>query len=177
MVLVLATPVAADDAPPSVVRIPPLVAAGAWTVAQLLPSPLLVVGEGHLGGGMRWQLTPLLVSFGIAARPVRSFFVAPIARHSGSIELHFSPEWACCAAGGDSSWLARVGLRAYFPLLEHGEVLSWSVGASGYYAADGVGPAGDLGIYTLFGVLGFTLTVSPLLSEREVIAALNIRYF
>ncbi|HKP61777.1 MAG TPA: hypothetical protein VJV78_33835 [Polyangiales bacterium] len=176
LALGLARPVVADDAA-SATTLSAHVAAGAWATAQLIPSPLLVVGAGHVGGGMRWQLTPLLYSFGIAARPFRSFVIAPIARHSGSVELHFSPEWACCAPDGDSGWLARAGLRVYLPLLEHGEVLSWSVGASGYYAADGFGPAGDLGIYTLFGVLGLTVTVSPLLSRREVIAALNIRYF
>jgi hypothetical protein len=177
VVLGLVWPVSADDAAPAETRLQPWLAAGAWAIAQLVPNPLLVVGDGHVGGGLRWQLTPLLFSFGIAERPVRSFFVSPIARHSGSVDLHVSPEWSCCAAGGDHSWLARAGLRVYLPLIEHGEVLSWSVGASCYYAADGVGPAGDLGIYTLFGVLGLTVTVSPLLSQREVIAALNIRYF
>jgi hypothetical protein len=177
VVLGLVGPVGAEDAAPAPTSLSPWVAAGAWAIAQLVPSPLLVVGDGHVGGGLRWQLTPLLFSFGIAERPFRSFFVSPIARHSGSVELHVSPEWACCAADGAQSWLARAGLRVYLPLIEHGEVLSWSVGASAYYAADGVGPAGDLGIYTLFGVLGLTVTVSPLLSQREVITALNIRYF
>jgi hypothetical protein len=177
VLLGLAGPVRAQDASGSPARLSALMAAGAWTVGQLIPSPLLVIGERHAGGGMRWQLTPLLFSFGIAARPLRSFVVSPIARHSGSIELHVSPEWACCAPGADHGWLARAGLRAYLPWLEHGEVLSWSVGASGYYAADGFGPAADLGIYTLFGVLGLTVTVSPWLSQREVITSLNFRYF
>jgi hypothetical protein len=177
LVLGLACPVAADDAAPAATTLSPILAAGAWAVAQLIPSPALVIGENHVGGGLRWQLTPLLFSFGIAARPLRSFVVSPIARHSGSVELHVSPEWACCAASSDHSWLARAGLRVYLPWLEHGEVLSWSIGASGYYAADGIGPAGDLGIYTLFGVIGLTVTISPLLFQREVITALNIRYF
>lgn len=176
LLLALAWPVGAQDEPPPELM-SPLVAVGIWTGAQLIPSPLLVLSERHAGGGLRWQLTPLLYSFGIAERPVRSFLVSPIARHSGSVELHVSPEWACCAPGDDHGWLARAGVRVYFPWLEHGEVLSWSIGASGYYAADGVGPAGDIGIYTLFGSLGLTLTVSPLLSQREVITALNVRYF
>src|SRR6187551_603422 len=66
----------------------PAAAVAVWAVAQLIPSPLLVIGKEHVGGGVRWQLTPLLYSFGIAERPVRSFLISPIARHSGSVELH-----------------------------------------------------------------------------------------
>ena len=154
-----------------------LVAVGAWLVAQLIPSPLLVTGKGHVGGGLRWQLTPLLYSFGISARPLRSFFISPIARHSGSVELHVSPEWACCAEQAHSSWLVRAGLRLYLPLLEHGERLSWSLGGSYFRAAGQNGVAGDIGVYTFNGVLGLNVTVSPELARREVITALSIRYF
>jgi hypothetical protein len=157
----------------------PALAAGAWLVAQAIPSPLLVIGREHVGGGLRWQLTPLLYSFGIAERPLRTFYVTPIARHAGSIELHASPEWSCCAPHGDVSWLLRGGLRLYLPLIEHGEVLSWSFGGSYYHSLgdrDG-GFAGDLGLYTLFGVFGLHVTVSPLLPRRELVVSLNIRYF
>lgn len=158
----------------------PAVAVGIWSVAQLIPSPLLVVGKEHVGGGVRWQLTPLLYSFGIAERPVRSFLVSPIARHSGSVELHVSPEWACCAPDERSSWLVRAGLRLYLPLLEHGEKLSWSVGASYYRTAGARGDNGgsaDLGLFTFHGAFGLNVTVSPWLTRREVITALTIRLF
>jgi hypothetical protein len=49
-----------------------VVAVAAWTLAQLVPSPLLVAGTDHVGGGRRWQITPLLYSFGIAAEPFES---------------------------------------------------------------------------------------------------------
>ena len=147
-----------------------------WAATQLVPSPLLVIGDGHVGGGLRWQVTPLLYSFGITEGPVRSFFVAPIARHSGSVELYVSPEWACCAPGDESSWLLRAGLRLYLPLLERGEKLSWALGGS-YYRAAGGGFAADLGIYTFNGIIGINVTVSPALARREVITALTLRYF
>lgn len=183
-VLALGSAPARADAPrtppdeaPSPRTMSPLFAASIWGLTQLVPSPLLVTGKEHVGGGVRWQVTPLLYSFGIAARPVRAFFVSPIARHSGSLELHVSPEWACCAPASSSSWLVRAGLRLYLPLVEHGEQLSWSLGGSYYRAAGGGGAAADLGLYTFSGVLGLTVTVSPWLSRRELITALNIRYF
>lgn len=155
----------------------PYFAGAVWAGAQLVPSPLLVTGRQHVGGGLRWQLTPLLYSFGIAERPWRPFFVSPIARHSGSLELHVSPEWACCAPGEASSWLVRAGLRLYLPLLEHGEKLSWSLGAAYYRAAGKNGVSADLGLSTFNGVLGLNVTVSPWLTRREVMTALTIRYF
>lgn len=152
-------------------------AGAVWSVAQLVPSPLLVLGKQHVGLGLRWQVTPLLYSFGIAERPLRAFLVSPIARHSGSVEFHASPEWACCDRAG-SGWLLRGGLRLYLPLLEYGERLSWSLGSSYYRTATGHGGfAADLGFYTLFGVLGLNLTLSPALARRELVAALNVRYF
>ncbi len=161
----------------------PGTAVAVWAVAQLVPSPLLVIGEEHVGGGLRWQLTPILYSFGIAERPLRTFLVSPIARHSGSVELHVSPEWACCAPDEESGWLVRAGLRLYLPLLEHGEKLSWSIGGSYYRAAGGRsgseqnGGSADLGLFTFNGVLGLNVTVSPWLSRRELITAFTIRLF
>lgn len=154
----------------------PLLYGGIWAGAQLVPSPLLITGDRHVGAGLRWQVTPLLISFGVQKRPLRLFFVPPIARHSGSLELHASPEWACCAPDDGTSWLLRTGVRAYLPLMKHGEALSLSLGGS-YHFADRRGFAGDVGVYTLQGVLGLNVTVSPALRWREVVTALSIRFF
>jgi hypothetical protein len=167
----------AEDLQPRAASMSPLMATGVWAIAQLVPSPLLAIGNSHVGFGVRWQVTPLLYSFGISERPLRAFRISPIARYSGSIELHASPEWSCCAPDDRSSWLLRTGLRVYLPILEHGEVLSWSFGSSYYRAAEGGGVSWDLGLYTLFGVLGLNLSVSPWLARREVSLALAIRYF
>ncbi|RYZ07102.1 MAG: hypothetical protein EOO73_13655 [Myxococcales bacterium] len=147
-----------------------------WGAAQLVPSPLLAAGDGVVQGGLRWQVTPLLYSFGIAARPWRSFIVSPIARLSGSVELFVAPEWTCCAGGSHDGFLARGGVRAYFPLIEHGESLAWSVGVSHWRHREG-GISFDLGLYSLFGALGLTTTVSPGLRGRAFSLALNVRYF
>ncbi len=126
---------------------------------------------------MRWQLTPLVYSFGVTARPWRALVIEPSARHSGSLELYGSPEWACCAPGARSSWIGRAGIRLYLPLIERGESLSWSFGGSYYHTSTGGGGSVELGSYTLSGVLGISLMFSPALSQREFIAALSVRYF
>jgi hypothetical protein len=155
-----------------------LVAVGAWTAVQLVPSPLLVVGSDHVGGGLRWQITPLVYSFGIAAEPWRSFVVSPVARHSGSIELYAAPEWMWSGLreDDDEGWRLRAGLRVYLPILEHGDRLSWSLGAA--YARDHEhGASLDAGLYTLYGIFGVTLTVPVSPSPRDVIIGLSVRYF
>ena len=157
--------------------ISPAAAAAVWTAMQLVPSPLFVVGTGNAGGGVRWQVTPIVYSFGVAAKPVRAFVVEPVARHSGAIELYASPEWACCANQDRSSWIGRGGARLYLPLVGRGESLSGSVGASYYRAAGGDGLSMEIGAYALFGTIGLTITFSPTLAGRETILALALRYF
>ncbi|HEX7480126.1 MAG TPA: hypothetical protein VF331_20170 [Polyangiales bacterium] len=155
----------------------PAAAAAFWVAAQLVPSPLLVAGSAGLGAGMRWQLTPLVYSFGVEARPLRAFVIEPVARHSGAIELFVSPEWACCAAHERSSWLARAGARIYVPLLLSGESLSGSLGGSYYLADHEHGGSVELGLYTLSSIVGLTVTVSPTLEGREVTTALALHYY
>ncbi len=176
-VIIAAGHVRAEDARPAGPRLSPVAAAGIWAVAQLVPSPLLVTGSNHVGGGVRWQITPFVYSFGVAAHPIRLFVVEPVARHAGAVELYASPEWACCAANDATSWMGRLGLRVYLPILDYGESLSWSLGGSYYRAGDGDGIAFEAGAYTLFGVVGISVTVAPTLKRREVISALTIRYF
>jgi len=148
-----------------------------WGVGQLVPSPLVATDGRIAQAGLRWQLTPLLYSFGIAAKPWRSFVVAPMARLSGSVELFVAPEWTCCAGGARDGFLVRGGLRGYLPLLEHGETLALSLGGSYHRNTKEGGPSIDLGLHTLFGMLGFVATVSPGLEGRQLSLAISIRYF
>ncbi len=169
---------AVPDDPRFVTSTSPALAIAAWTVVQAVPDPLLVIGaSGSVGGGVRWEVVPLVYSFGVAARPWRSLLIEPVARHSGAIEVFGSPEWACCAPGEQSSWILRAGGRVYFPLLGHGEALSLSLGASYYHQNGAGGVAGEVGVQTLFSILGLSVTVAPTLEDREVIVALTLRYF
>lgn len=165
------------DEPARLPRIGPVAAGFVWAATQLVPSPLFVMGSTGAGGGVRWQVTPLLVSFGVAAKPVRAFIVDPVARHAGSVELFVSPEWVSSFPSGGTGWIARGGARLTLPIAGRGETLSWSVGGSYYRASGGDGFSAELGVYFLFGVFGFTVTFSPALENREIIHAFTIRYF
>jgi hypothetical protein len=177
LIVTFAAPVAAraEEASPAI-RVTPAAAAGVWAFAQLVPSPLYVASSNRVGGGFRWQITPLLFSFGVAEKPLRAFVVEPVARHSGAVELYVSPEWACCATEG-TSWIARGGARLYLPLIGRGESLTGSLGGSYYRAAGGGGGSLEMGVHLLFAMIGLTVTVSPRLVGREVISAIQIRYF
>ena len=145
-----------------------------WAVTQLLPSPEYVGGQGASYFGLRWQLTPVLYSFGINRKlsPWRFFVVEPLTRQSGSIELFFSPEYVF-----GLSTVLRTGLRSYFPLVQHGEYLSLSLGASHYLLEGHSGAAVEAGAYVLFGIVGAQVTYSPSHLPTEWIATLRLRYF
>lgn len=160
-----------------------------WALLQLLPSPEVALGrQRHFDAsgaadngpraafGLRWQLTPLLWSFGVhRSQPrFRAFIVDPLARVSGSIELSTTFEYI----GGDiDRVLVRPGVRTYLPILSKGEALSVSLGTSLYSFDDGLRVAYDVGAYTFSGFLGFQLTVAPTHAPLAGIATIRLRYF
>ncbi|HSO37549.1 MAG TPA: hypothetical protein VLT33_33720 [Labilithrix sp.] len=161
----------------------------AWTLTQLVPSPEVGGGRVHRTGtdgvqqdstelafGMRWQLTPLLYSWGTNRHITgwRAFVIDPLARNSGSIELNTSIEYFF---GHIDRFLVRPGVRATFPLLQRGEYLSASLGTSTYVFNGVPRVAYDVGMYTLFGLFGVQVTVAPVHAPLTFISTLRIRYF
>jgi hypothetical protein len=174
----------------------------AWVGLQLLPSPEVAVGrvescrerartgvcldangrpaEGEkdtkTAFGLRWQLTPLVWSWGVNRHVSRwrSFVVDPLARHSGSLELSTAFEYFF---GHVDRAIVRPGVRAYFPLAHRGEYLSASLGTS-TYAYDGkMRVAYDVGAYILFGIFGVQVTIAPQNEPLTAIGTFRIRYF
>ncbi|HEY2518420.1 MAG TPA: hypothetical protein VGI39_46445 [Polyangiaceae bacterium] len=149
-----------------------------WLATQLVPSPELTTGDSRAHLGLRWQVTPVLFSWGIhrGLSPWRSFIAEPYVRQSGSIELYLSPEYFAGGPLGEGLGL-RTGVRSYFPLVEHGEYLSVSLGSSHLLFAGRSFAAGEVGAYVLFGVLGAQLTLSPRAGPLTAIATFRVRYF
>jgi hypothetical protein len=140
----------------------------AWFATQLVPSPSWGGDRRERSFGLRWQLTPVLWSWGIHHRApsrTRFFVVEPSYRHTGAIELAVEPEWRARTAGGP--FLARAGVRAYFPIFERGEGLSVSTAALYAVDRDGLAPGVAVGLHALFGLIGIELAHAPGLAAAE----------
>jgi len=150
-----------------------------WLATQLLPSMELAYGEATPRVGARWQITPVLYSWGIHRKlsPMRYFVVEPLVRQSGSIELYFTPEYVARGSSFGDGLVWRTGVRAYVPVVERGDYLSVSVGASEFVFDGRTGAALETGAYVLFGTLGAQLTWSPSSAPLRWIATLRVRYF
>jgi hypothetical protein len=148
-----------------------------WAIMQVVPSTGFVVGEGGAAFSMRWQIAPLLFSFGVRREvtPWRSLVVEPMLRYGGSLELFAAGEYV---GRGDDRWGLRSGGRLYLPLVQHGENLALSIGASHLYRGGKSGLGIELGGYVLWGVLGIQLTYAPpLATGEEVTVSFAVRYF
>ena len=163
---------------PTVVHEPAIAPSIVWLLTQAIPSPELVVGDEGARFGMRWQVTPLLYSFGIHRKlsPIRTLVVEPIVRHSGSVELFVSPEWVGYKGG---TTLVDLGIRATIPLLHRGEYLSASFGVARTSFDGHIGARYEGGVYALFGLFGAVVSVSPTpaLSPVATTFTFRVRYF
>jgi hypothetical protein len=149
-----------------------------WLLTQIIPSTQVLFSEDAVAFGLRWQVTPLLYSFGVHRRvsPWRMLVAEPLVRYSGSLELFGAPEYLALP-GATSRWGVRGGLRAYFPVLHRGEYLSLSLGTSVLRFDEETSMAAEAGVYVLFGILGLQVDASPTLAGGSVLARVSVRYF
>ncbi len=151
-----------------------------WFLTQMVPSPEVAAGSTGAHFGLRWQVTPLLYSWGINRKlsPWRVLVSEPLVRHSGSMEIYISPEYIDTSGSFGEKWLLRPGVRAYFPLVQHGDNLSVSIGTS-YQRFQGRSSAAfEAGAYVLYGIFGLQLSYAPAPNQPiATIATLRFRYF
>ncbi|MEM1416045.1 MAG: hypothetical protein AAGH15_14150 [Myxococcota bacterium] len=158
-------------------RVSPVRVTGVWAGFQLLPVADFAVSEGVRRGGLHWQVTPLLFSWSRDPRVSRwRFLVAePTVRHGGSLELVVAPG---LFFEGRPSASVRALTRATFPLAEHGERASVSLGA-GYgrlFRQDTA--VVEAGLYALFGIVGVRAAWMPRPGElRTFVLSFQLRYF
>lgn len=163
----------------------PFIKYTSWAVMQMLPSPVLFedVGNGNKGTefGFEWQVTPLSYTF----KPNKylnhfsALLIKPVKKFTGSAEIFFTPQFALSSF--DYSKMQRytynAGARAYFPLIQGGEYLSFSLGA-GYYSqkneynskVDGV--MYEAGIYSVFGMFGLKFAY-----KQNAISKYNLGFY
>jgi hypothetical protein len=151
----------------------------AWVLTQLVPSPELAVGDDGAAFGIRWQVVPVLYSFGIDRRlsPFRAFVVEPLVRTSGSLELFVAPEYLWIDDRVASRFGFRAGIRAHFPVIEKGDYLSLSLGTAYARFGERESASYQVGAYLLFGFLGFEQSFLPAFAEARFISTLNVRFF
>ena len=170
---------AAEEAPSKATE--PAVAPNlAWIATQFIPSPEIAAGGGHAHFGLRWQVTPLLYSWGINRKlsPWRVLVVEPSTRQGGSIEAYLSPEFIDVDGDATDKWLLRPGLRAYFPVVQHGEYVSVSAGTSYQHVQNRGSAAFEGGVYVLYGLFGIQVSYAPVAhSPAGTIVTLRFRYF
>jgi hypothetical protein len=151
-----------------------------WAATQLIPSPGMNIVRQDPYFTLRWQITPVLYSFGVRSRvnPWRLFIAEPLVRQGGSIELFLSPEYTAMPGEILAKWGLRSGVRSYFPIVEHGEGFSLSIGGSHAIFRGQHSVGFEAGAYVLFGFLGFQVTYTPkLLGSESWMASCRLRYF
>lgn len=149
-----------------------------WALVQLVPSFTWTSVKGDVFAGVRWNVAPLLYSWGANRKltPWRILMAEPYQRHSGSVELHVSPEWNN-AEFGNARWGTRSGVRAYFPVYRHGEHVSCSVGTNYVWFGSEKLIGYEASLYTLFGVFGVQAMYTPQRTSAPITISLNIKYF
>jgi hypothetical protein len=147
----------------------------AWILTQAIPSPEVGFGGFSAAAGLRWQLTPVLYSWGLYRKlsPWRTFVVEPLTRQSGSLELFVSPEYLSART---DEWLVRLGLHATFPVLERGEKLAVTIGAGMCLGGESSAEI-EAGFSAFFGVLGLFLSYAPRVSLAPATLTLRVRWF
>lgn len=149
-----------------------------WLATQAVPSPEWILGGSGSRFALRWQITPLLYTFALRRElsPWRFFVVEPLARQGGSLELYFSPAYVM-SGERFQRLMPRLGARAYFPIVERGELVSMSFGTSYFSYRTNPGVAFEAGFYVLAGVLGGQFAWSPSNTGADWIVTLRLKYF
>ena len=151
----------------------------AWVAAQLVPSPELLVTPDAAAFGLRWQVTPVLLAFGLrrGLNPWRTLVAEPLVRYGGSMEVVLAPEWLALPGDFAQQWGLRTGLRVHLPVAGHGENLAVFVGASHFLYRGESSFGAEAGASLLYGLLGVQATYEPsFLGAQAWIFTLRLRY-
>lgn len=138
-----------------------------WLITQIIPSPTIYNdandNESRLITGLRWNVIPLNISFNANKyiSPVQFFYINPVRRFTGSIELFVQPELSLASFkyGNMGRFAFGTGSRIMIPLKQKGEHLAMSLGGKYTFrkdlAGESTGYAGvEAGLYVLFNMIG-----------------------
>ena len=134
---------------------------------QAIPSPVYFEDSDSKHSlfkfGLQWNITPLSYSFGSnkMVSPLSFFFIRPVKRFSGSIELFFQPSLITGSYkyAQLKKFLFNSGARFILPVAQRGEYLALGLGM-GYYNEKSVssniyeGMSYEASILSFYGMLG-----------------------
>jgi hypothetical protein len=113
--------------------------------------------------GLEWQVIPLSYSFHANkyVSKIQSFYINPVKRFSGSVELFFQPVYITgnYKYSDLQKFSFKTGLRTVIPIAQRGEYLAFSLGGGIYYQKHNsgetkIGPSLETAVYSFFGFLG-----------------------
>jgi hypothetical protein len=138
-----------------------------WALLQGVPSVTYFEdrnsADSRLKFGLEWQVVPASYSFNTNKylSDFNFFFINPVKRFSGSLELFFQPELIPGAFkyADLNKFMFKTGARIVLPLWQKGEYLSFSLGSGYSYQKTTSGEVKggatyEAAVYSFFGMLG-----------------------
>jgi hypothetical protein len=138
-----------------------------WLATQILPSPTIYndanQSESLIIFGLKWNIIPLNISFNANkyVSPVQFFYINPVRRFTGSIELFVQPELSLASFkyGQMDRFGLGTGSRIIIPIKEQGEHLAMSIGGKYTFRKDRIGGNNgywgvETSVYVLFNMIG-----------------------
>jgi hypothetical protein len=150
-----------------------------WTLLQGIPSVTYFEdrneNNSRLKFGLQWQVIPFSYSFNMNkyVSKYNFFYIDPVKRFSGSVELYFQPEYIT----GDfkyadlKKFMFKSGARIVIPAAQMGEYLSFSIGGGYSYqkTTDNKVKGGvtyEAAVYSFFGMFGLKVNYNQKAQSR-----------
>jgi hypothetical protein len=160
-----------------------------WAVLQGIPSITFYEDRDQNNSwakfGLQWQVIPISYTFHVNKylSNYNFFFIRPVKRFSGSVELFFEPDYIT----GDfkysdlKKFMFQSGTRVVLPVAQGGEYLSFSLGAGYYYQKSNTtgvndGMTYEGAVYSFYGMLGLKFNYNVNAPSRYGIS-LYIKYY
>jgi len=160
-----------------------------WALLQAVPSVTYFEDRNpdnsRLKFGLQWQVIPFSYSFNMNkyVSKYNFFFINPVKRFSGSVELFFQPEYATgnFKYADLKKFMFKTGARVVIPLAQMGEYLSFSLGSGYYYQRTNEndikgGITYEAAVYSFFGMLGLKFNYNQNAPSRYTLG-LYFKYY
>ena len=160
----------AQDYPPNVNR------TTSWLIYQAIPSFTWTSFPAQTNFAFEWEAAPVVYSWGMNKQvsPWSSFFVNPVRRFTGSVEIILSAQ-VYTSNPGTSQFGWSGQLLGHIPLVEMGEHLTLNLGVAQYVVNNASNTFYIIGASSLYGLLHYNVKYSP--TADLWMSAIEVRLF